>query len=135
MNNYSIYGDGSMVRNFSYVEDVADIFYQCGYKNVNGMTFNVGSDDIYSLNELSKLVLNISGSIIKPKYLPMRAQEVHSVILDHTQLNKHFNYGNTPIDEAIKKTWDWAKKQGSQEFVFTNLELNTELTPENWKKQ
>jgi UDP-glucose 4-epimerase len=129
---YSIYGDGKIRRCFSYVKDVVDIIYQCGFKDVANMTFNIGSDLDWSINQLSEAIQEISGHSISPVYLPDRVQEVHTAICDHTLAKKFFNYKNTPLDIALKETWEWAKKQGPQEYIYTELELPNSLVPKNW---
>ncbi|WKZ25838.1 MAG: NAD-dependent epimerase/dehydratase family protein [bacterium] len=130
---YTIYGKGEMKRCFSYSKDVADVIYQCGFKNVADMTFNVGSDTSYSLQELSDMVREISKTSLTPKYLPLRPKEIGSVILDHKLQNNNFDYKNTNIIEALKTTWEWAKTQGQQEYKYTKLEINNKLVPDNWK--
>lgn len=130
---YSIYGDGEMRRCFSYVKDVVDIIYQCGFKKIAGTTLNVGSDFDWSINQLSEMIQKISGSSIPPIHISNRAQEVHTAISDHTLSNKIFKYRNTPIKKALRETWNWAKKQGPQEYHFTKYELPNHLIPKNWK--
>lgn len=131
---YSIYGDGEMRRCFSYVKDVVDIICQCGFKDVAGMTFNIGSDLDWSINQLSEVVQKISGHPVSPVYLPDRVQEVHTAISDHNLIKKMFGYKDTPFEEALKETWEWAKKQGPQEYTYTKLELPSTLVPKNWKQ-
>lgn len=130
---YSIYGDGEMRRCFSYVKDVVDIIYKCGFENVAGMTFNVGSDKDYSINELSEMIQDVSGIKIKPNYLPDRVQEVHTAIADHTLVKKVFGYKDTPLKTAIEETWEYCQKQGAKEYNYTELELPSNLAPKNWK--
>jgi len=130
---YSIYGDGEMRRCFSYVKDVVDIIYRSGFEKVAGMTFNVGSDLDWSINQLSEVIQKISGHTISPIYLPDRVQEVHTAISDHKLIKKMFGYKDTPLEEALKETWEWAKEQGPQEYTYTELELPNKLVPENWK--
>ncbi len=129
---YSIYGDGEMRRCFSYVKDVVDIICQCGFKDVAGMTFNVGSDLDWSINQLSEKIQKISGHSISPIYLSDRVQEVHTAICDHTLIKKYFNYKDTSLDKALKETWEWVKEQGPQEYIYTELELPGDLVPKNW---
>jgi len=133
-NAYSIYGNGEMRRCFSYVKDVVDIIYRCGFENVSGMTFNVGSDKDYSINELSDMIQEVSGIRIKPNYLPDRVQEVHTAIADHTLVKKVFGYIDTPLRQAIEETWASCKAQGPQEYTYTDLEIPSNLAPSNWKR-
>lgn len=130
---YSIYGDGEMRRCFSYVKDVVDIICQCGFANVAGMTFNVGSDLDWSINQLSEIIQKISGHSILPIYLPDRVQEVHTAICDQTLMKKFFNYKNSNLETALKETWNWIERQGPQEYTYTKLELASGLVPKNWK--
>jgi len=129
---YSIYGNGEMRRCFSYVKDVVDIIYRCGFEDVAGMTFNVGSDLDLSINQLSEIIQKVSGHSISPIYLPDRIQEVHTAILDHSLIKKTLGYKNTPLKKALEETWIWAKKQGPQEYKFTELELPSNQVPKNW---
>lgn len=130
---YSIYGDGEMKRCFSYVKDVIDVIYHCGFENVAGMTFNVGSDLIRSINQLSEAVQKVSGVKILPKYIADRVQEVQDAISDHTLLKSTLGYNNTPFETAIEETWQWAKDQGPQEYSYSQLELPSDKVPSNWK--
>jgi len=131
---YSIYGDGSMERCFSYVDDVVDVLYKCGIDNVNGITVNVGSEKLYTINELSEAIQNVSGVSVKPKYIGDRPHEVHTAKSDHAVCHKLFGYKDTPLLEGLKKTWDWCKEQGPQKPEFTEIEIESNKLPENWKK-
>ena len=134
---YYIYGDGTMKRCFSYVDDVVDALYKCSFETVTKRIFNIGSDTSYTLNELSKIMedeITAFGRIpYKPKYLPRREQEVQEVVADHALSQKYLNYiDRTNLVEGIAKTWDWCKKQGPQELKYTKLELESDKIPKNW---
>lgn len=130
---YSIYGNGEMRRCFSYVKDVVDVICRCGFENVAGMTFNVGSDKDWSINQLSEAIQKICKKSVSPIYLPDRAQEVHAAILNHSLIKQMFGYKDTPFEEALEETWNWAKQQGPQEYTYTKLEIPSDLVPKNWK--
>ena len=131
---YSIYGDGEMRRCFSYVKDVIEAIYHCGFENVAGTTFNIGSDLDWTINQLSNIIQKISGYSVSPIYLPDRAQEVHTAISDHALIKKMVGYKDTPLEKALKETWDWAKEQGPQKYNYTELELTNNLVPQNWRQ-
>jgi UDP-glucose 4-epimerase len=58
-----IYGDGSQLRDFVYVDDAADAFLHAGASNrCNGEVFNVGGDGPVSHRELTALLIEIAGS-------------------------------------------------------------------------
>lgn len=131
---YKIFGDGSMERCFSYVKDVVDVLYKCGVQeNTAGMTFNVGSDKAYSIQELSDTIQEITGINIPPIYVPERVQEVHTAIADHTLQNTVLGYQDTPFKQALQETWDWVRQQGPQEYKFDPLEIPNDKAPKHWR--
>jgi UDP-glucose 4-epimerase len=132
--SYFIYGDGNQRRCFSYIDDVVDALYKCGFENVHGKTFNIGADKDYSLNELSETVQKVAGIKIPPVYIADRPQEVRVAISDHTQAKKILGYKDkTSLLQGIKKTWEYARYMGPQKEEFTEIELPSEKLPENWK--
>lgn len=131
---YYIYGDGSMQRCFSYIDDVVDALYKCGFADVLGKTFNVGSDSNYTLSELSRLLQKVAGNEISPIYLPQRANEVTIAISDHTEAKKYLNYQDTvSLEEGLRRTWEWAESVGYQQPIISNFEIDSPLIPNNWR--
>ena len=58
-----IYGDGSQLRDFVFVDDAADAFLRAGADDAcNGEVFNVGGDVPHSHRELTSLLLEVAGS-------------------------------------------------------------------------
>jgi UDP-glucose 4-epimerase len=58
-----IYGDGSQLRDFVYVDDAADAFLRAGADDgCNGEVFNVGGQMPHSLRELAGLLVEIAGT-------------------------------------------------------------------------
>jgi len=58
-----IYGDGSQLRDFVFVDDAADAFLRAGATDaVNGEVFNVGGDRPISHRELTSLLVDVAGS-------------------------------------------------------------------------
>jgi UDP-glucose 4-epimerase len=58
-----IYGDGSQLRDFVYVDDAVDAFLRAGASDVcNGDVFNVGGDIPYSLRDLTGVLVDVARS-------------------------------------------------------------------------
>lgn len=130
---FYIYGDGKQRRCFTYIDDVIDSLFKCGFDGVDGKIFNIGSDIDYSLNDLANMIIKVTGSKIKPKYLPERPQEVRVAIADHTQAKKLLQYKDMMgLEDGLKKTWQYAKSLGPQEYSFGDIELPNPKMPENW---
>jgi UDP-glucose 4-epimerase len=57
-----IYGDGSQLRDFVYVDDAADAFLRAGASDAcNGEVFNVGGDEAISHRNLTSLLVELAG--------------------------------------------------------------------------
>lgn len=58
-----IFGDGSQLRDFVYVDDAADAFLRAGATDAcNGEVFNVGGDEPISHRDLVSLLIDVAGS-------------------------------------------------------------------------
>jgi UDP-glucose 4-epimerase len=58
-----IFGDGSQIRDFVYVDDAADAFLRAGASDAcNGQVFNVGGSEPISHKDLVALLLDVAGA-------------------------------------------------------------------------
>jgi UDP-glucose 4-epimerase len=58
-----IFGDGSQLRDFVYVDDAADAFLRAGATDgSNGEVFNVGGEEPISHRELAALLIDVAGA-------------------------------------------------------------------------
>ncbi|MBP9716656.1 MAG: NAD-dependent epimerase/dehydratase family protein [Candidatus Levybacteria bacterium] len=131
---FYIYGKGDQRRCFSYIDDVVEALVKCGSKKINDMTFNIGSDNDFSVKELSDSILKITKSGLKPINLPERPQEVKIAISDHKLSKKYLNYRDkTTLEKGLTKTWVWVQSEGYKKPKFDTVEIDSPLLPKNWK--
>lgn len=65
-----IFGDGEQVRDYIYVEDLADAFMQAAANSVcHGKIFNIGSGSGIRFREMAETIVKIVGTG-KPEYVP-----------------------------------------------------------------
>jgi len=83
---FTVVGDGTQTRDFTFVSDVADAFVRAAGSNVVGEIFNVGSSNTYSINEL---VERLGGPIT---YVPKRAGEPDCTFADISKINQALNW-------------------------------------------
>lgn len=132
---YFIYGDGEQRRCFSYIDEVADALFKCGFEKVSGKIFNIGADKDYSVRELSDMIQKVSGINIPPVFIEDRPQEVKVAIADHSNAKKFLKYiDKTSLEKGIKATWEYAKDLGYQKPIYTKIEIESSKLPSNWKK-
>ena len=102
----SVWGDGEIVRDFIYVEDLVSAIEVLINSGQAGGTFNAGSGTGVSLNDLIGLVRSTSGRAIRVEYLPARKLDVRRVVLDSSALRSAVGWtAVTDIREGLARTW------------------------------
>ena len=98
---YTVVGDGTQTRDFTFVSDVASAFITAANSDVVGETMNVGSDNTYSVNRLVEL---LGGEVT---YVPKRPGEPDCTFAD---------------TEKIRRLLGWSAKVSLEEGVGILLE-------------
>jgi len=83
---YTVVGDGTQTRDFTYVTDVVDAFIRAAESDVSGEIFNVGSGGTYSVNSLVQL---LGGEIA---YVPKRPGEPDCTFADTSKICRVLNW-------------------------------------------
>lgn len=78
----SIYGDGSIVRDYVYIDDVVDALLAAGAATGRHRTFNIGSGRGTSLNELVRMIEGVLGRPVEVRHLPGRTYDIPVSVLD-----------------------------------------------------
>ena len=134
-----IYGDGKQKRCFSYIDDsISCLIPMLDQKNLNKQIINIGPDEEFvTINNVSEICSNITGSNLKPIYKKDRPREVKYAICSADKARKLLNYRTkTDLKTGIQKTFDYIKKRGPKPFEYhINLEIKNKLTPESWLKK
>ena len=105
----TIYGDGEQSRDFTYVEDVANLVLKASEaKGVSGKVFNAGNGNRYTLNETWRILQEIGGVDLPPNYGPPRAGDVRHSQADVTAAVREL--GHEPrfsFDQGLRLTLEW----------------------------
>ena len=134
-----IYGDGEQKRCFSYVDDcISCLVPMIDQKNLNRQIINIGPDEEFvTINKISEICSNITGSNLKPIYKKDRPREVKHATCSADKARKLLNYKTkTDLYNGILSTYNYIKKRGPKPFnYYINLEIENELTPDSWVKK
>ena len=109
-----IYGDGEQKRGFSPIQDLIPLFSKILFsEKAKNQSFNIGPDDEnISLNELLRLINEITGKNIKACFEPMRPQEVVNAMCCANKARNLLNYKKTiSLKEALKRLIQWMQAQ------------------------
>ncbi len=104
----SIYGEGKMQRDFTYVDDiVAGILASCD-KNYPEELFNLGCGRQEELMEYVRLIEQSCGREARKEYLPMQPGDVRASLADISRAKKMLGYEpKTRIAEGVPKFVEW----------------------------
>ena len=134
-----IYGNGKQKRCFSYIDDcLTCLVPMLDQKNLNKEIINIGPDEEYvTINKISEICSNITGSNLEPIYKKDRPREVKHATCSANKARKLLNYKtSTDLNTGIKKTFEYIKKRGAKPFNYhIKIEIKNELTPETWLKR
>lgn len=79
---YTVVGDGSQTRDFTFVSDVVNAFVMAAESSLSGETMNVGSGNTYSVNRLVEL---LGGEVT---YIPKRPGEPDCTFADTARIQR-----------------------------------------------
>jgi UDP-glucose 4-epimerase len=102
-----IWGDGSIVRDFIYVKDLADLCVMAGSNPYTGI-LNAGSGVGHSIKD----VLDVIGQVVGAKVLPIfkqgRTYDVPKVVLDMSKVDEVLGWQpKVHLQDGLADTWRW----------------------------
>lgn len=104
----NIWGDGSITRDYIYIDDVAEAFACAVEYNGSENIFNISQGLGTSLNELVSLIENSLGHKVEKNYLPARNFDVSKSVLSNKLAQKELGWSpRTSLQEGIKLTAAW----------------------------
>jgi nucleoside-diphosphate-sugar epimerase len=107
-----VYGDGEQSRDFTYVDNIVDeTLRACEARGASGLVFNGGTGARITLNQVLKLLEQITGKAVKPKYDAPRDGDIRDSQADVSLARKILGYEPRVLfEEGLKRTWDWYKQ-------------------------
>jgi len=131
-----IYGDGSQMRCFSFIDDCIYCLERLALDTtIKNDTFNIGPDEEFiTIKELAELIikeLNFEG---EPIYMPDRPKEIKYATCDATKAREILGYRTTTtLINSIRSTIAYIKQNGTKPFDYSYpLEIVNDHTPKTW---
>ena len=108
-----IWGDGTQTRSFMYIDDCVqgiDLIMHC--EELIATPINLGSSELFSINELVGLAEEIGGVKLQRKYDPTAPRGVAGRNSDNTFIRKVLGWEpKIPFREGLTKTYRWIEQQ------------------------
>jgi UDP-glucose 4-epimerase len=103
----TIWGDGSLMRDYLWVDDVAEAFcLACGYRREH-YVFNISSGHGTSINDLLSMIRSCANFDFDVVYQPPRSFDVSSNILSNRLAELHLSWKPlVSLQHGIPRLWD-----------------------------
>jgi len=107
-----IYGDGEQSRDFTYIDNVVHAnLLAMNTERTQGEVVNVACGRRVSLNQLVKILQDIIGSHVSPRYEGARQGDVRHSLADIKRVKTLLNYDpKVGIEEGLRRTVEYFKK-------------------------
>ncbi len=104
---FTIWGDGRIVRDYIYIDDLAELICTAG-RSAHSGAYNAGSGIGLSVNKIVEIISRVTD--LKPcvEYKAGRLFDIEEIALDITKTTADFNWSpKIDIINGIKRHWQW----------------------------
>jgi nucleoside-diphosphate-sugar epimerase len=104
-----VFGDGEQTRDFTYVDNAVQAnILACEAPSASGRTFNIGTGQAVSLNQVLQMLQKVSGKSLETKYEPSREGDIRDSLADINLAKEFLGYEPTVLfEEGLDRTYAW----------------------------
>lgn len=105
-----IWGDGEIIRDYIYIDDLVDGLYKAAMSGTTNNIFNFGTGVGHSLNDVVEVIRRITGKNFNVRYKEGRNFDIGKIYFDISRAKKELQW--TPVvslDVGINSTWEFIK--------------------------
>ncbi|MDW8145647.1 MAG: NAD-dependent epimerase/dehydratase family protein [Roseiflexaceae bacterium] len=111
-----VFGDGSQIRDFNYVDDVVEALLMAGASPAaDGGIFNLGSDETINLRNLAELLIEINGGgtfEIVPFPPDRKAIDIGDYYADYRLIQGRLGWRpKVPLREGLRRTLEFYRRE------------------------
>jgi len=105
-----VWGDGETVRDFVFIDDVTNAIARALSRPDLSGTWNIGSGEGHSLNEVIALARAVTGRPIPVSHRAARQSDVRGVVLNITRARHELGWEpEVSLEQGLKQTWEALK--------------------------
>lgn len=107
-----VYGDGSMMRDFTYIDDIIDGIIAAMKKCEGFNIYNLGESQPVTVNDLISAIEKALGKTAIREYLPLQPGDVNRTFADITKAARELGFNpSTPIPDGLAKFATWLRQE------------------------
>ena len=105
-----IWGDGEVVRDYVFVDDLVDGIYRVATRTTASRIFNLGSGEGHSLNTIVDIMRRTIGDDVRVVTMAKRSFDVPKICLDIRRAKEELDWqSNTSLEAGICQTWEFVR--------------------------
>jgi UDP-glucose 4-epimerase len=108
-----IHGDGEQTRDFTYIDDVVDATLLAGFSpKAEGQVYNVGTGRETSVNQLARIIIQITGANTEPEYVDRRdIDNIRRRVVNIEKIRRELRWSpSVTIEKGLQYTYQWLKE-------------------------
>ena len=109
-NNLPIQGNGLNTRSFCYIDDFVEAFNLLVKKGKHRNIYNIGTDEEINIKKLVKKIIKMTNKNLLIKKNIQKKGNAKRRCPDLSKIKKIGYKQKVYLDEGLKKTFDWYKK-------------------------
>jgi nucleoside-diphosphate-sugar epimerase len=106
--SFTIFGDGSQSRSFTYVADAVSATVAAMEAGESGAVYNVGGGEVATVRESIELLERIAGRTLDVRYGRREPGDLERTSADTTRIRALGWEPRTPLAEGLQGHWQWA---------------------------
>jgi nucleoside-diphosphate-sugar epimerase len=115
---FEVWGDGTQIRNWTYIDDIVSGTIAAGEKIDDGTAINLGTMERIKVIDAVKMVMEFTGHKAKIKFLPNMPTGPLNRVADNSLAKKLTGWEpKVPFREGLKRTIDWYYKDRDRAHV------------------
>jgi len=105
-----MWGDGNQNRSFLYIDECLEGTLRLMRSDFTG-PLNIGSEEMVSINQLAKMIMDISGKTLSIKHVP-GPLGVRGRNSDNRMIGEKLGWKpSQPLEDGLRKTYPWIDQQ------------------------
>jgi UDP-glucose 4-epimerase len=105
-----IHGDGEQTRDFTYVDDVVEATLLAGFTaKAEGQVYNVGTGRETTVNQLARIIIEITGADVEPSYIDRRdIDNIRRRVVNIEKIRRELRWvPSVTIEQGLRRTYKW----------------------------
>ena len=108
-----IHGDGEQTRDFTYIDDVVEATLLAGLSpKADGQVYNVGTGREVTVNQLARMIIEITGVSVEPAYTDRRdIDNIRRRVVNIEKIRRELRWIPTfTVEHGLRRTYQWLKE-------------------------